>query len=843
MLNKIKLYSISSLLINFRITSFLLVKHTIKSIYAVLAILLIGFSNQVTAQTLQLGTLSSFEAYTGSGAVTNNGTASGDAGTNDGIISGSGFGTGYSGTTHNNNATTVQARIDLLKVYIHLDDVFVTYPSSHAPAFGGGETITPGVYSIGGAGSIAGNLTLDGGGNSNAFFIIKFEGALTVGAGSKIILSNGTQAANVFWISQGAISVATDCAIKGTMFAHPGAVTLGVDSTIEGRLLTSERAITIAAGAEAAIPIGDSSIQIKCLGVCVSNSRVNVLGSLGSFALFTSDGAVANAASSGIVGDIGTNAGAITGFGTSTHEGSFYTANAVTAQAKIDLDIAYTALMDLENTETGHPAAFGNGETIYTGVYSIGGAGSLGGTITLDAQDDPDAIFVFKFAGAFSVAAQSRVILTNGARRCNIFWIGGAGVATGAVSMGTFTYMKGTVISHGGACTMGANGSMEGRMLSTGGAIGFSTGVVYNDTLCFSPTEEVLVIDAVTDTTAAVNGTTGGTTTSLTSNDTLGGSAVVIGTAPGNVTLTGLSVPAGLSLNANGTVTIAANTPAGNYSLTYKICEVSNTANCDSVTSTIVISVPVPPTPPIIDAVTDTTAAVNGTTGGTTTSLTSNDTLGGSAVVIGTAPGNVTLTGLSVPAGLSLNANGTVTIAANTPAGNYILEYKICEVSNTTNCDSVKSTIEVFSVFSDFTPTIDIDTPVFLSTESSKDFVVYISEINGVSSDGQVIVKLTKGNSFIISYDNDTTTSYVNGVIIVNNSDWIITESLTFITMKLKPSSIIRGNTFSAIGFKIKPQLDIPEKTSLPITVTILNNSGLDIYNNNNTFSIVAEVR
>jgi hypothetical protein len=79
---------ILSQLINFRITSFLLVKHTIKSIYAVLAILLIGFSNQVTAQTLQLGTLSSFEAYTGSGAVTNNGTASGDAGTNDGIISG-----------------------------------------------------------------------------------------------------------------------------------------------------------------------------------------------------------------------------------------------------------------------------------------------------------------------------------------------------------------------------------------------------------------------------------------------------------------------------------------------------------------------------------------------------------------------------------------------------------------------------------------------------------------------------------------------------------------------------------------------------------------------------------
>jgi hypothetical protein len=474
------------MLINFQIASFLLGKHIVKSVFAVLAITLISFSNEGTAQTLQLGTLSSFEAYTGAGAVTNNGTATGDAGTNDGIISGSGFGTGYSGTTQNNNALTVQARIDLLKVYIHLDDIFVTYPSTHAPAFGGGETITPGVYSIGGAGSIGGTLTLDGGGDSNAFFIIKFEGAFTVGANSKIILSNGTRAANVFWISQGAISVAAGCAIKGTLFAHPGAVTLGVDSTIDGRLLTSEGAITIATRGKADLPSGPIAIPIKCLGNCASSALGDVLGSVGSFGLFTSLGAVANAATSALVGDIGTNGGAISGFGTSTHVGSFYKENAVTVKAKEDLDKAYTTLMGLANTVTDHVAAFGGGETIAPGIYAIAGAGSLAGTLTLDGGGDSNAVFVFKFAGAFSVAAQSRVILTNGARRCNIFWIGGAGVATGAVSIGTFTYMKGTVISHGGACTMAANGSMEGRMLSTGGAIGFSTGVLYNDTLCFN---------------------------------------------------------------------------------------------------------------------------------------------------------------------------------------------------------------------------------------------------------------------------------------------------------------------------------------------------------------------
>jgi hypothetical protein len=48
-------------------------------------------------------------------------------------------------------------------LYIHLNDLFVDYPATHAAAFGGGETITPGVYSIPRAGSIGSSLTLDGG--------------------------------------------------------------------------------------------------------------------------------------------------------------------------------------------------------------------------------------------------------------------------------------------------------------------------------------------------------------------------------------------------------------------------------------------------------------------------------------------------------------------------------------------------------------------------------------------------------------------------------------------------------------------------------------------------------
>lgn len=488
--------------------------------YTLLFITTIGillFSNKSFSQTLELGILSSFETFTGVGAVTNGGTSAGDAGTNAGSISGPGFdsGNGYCCTTYNADSTTIQARIDLLRVYMHLDDVFVTQPSTHAPAFGSGETIAPGVYSIGGAGSVAGNLTLDGGGDTDAVFIIKFEGALTVGAASTITLSNGTRTANVFWIAQGAITVEAASIMKGTVFAHPGAVTLGANSTIEGRLFSSEGAISIADGAEAEMPVGPIAISINCVGDCTAAPAVDVLGSIKKFGLFTSFGAVANAATSAIVGDIGTDGGGtISGFGTSTRVGSFYTADAITDQARIDLDFAYTALMAIPNTVTGHTPAFGSGETLNAGVYSIAAAGSLAGTVTLDGLGEPDAIFIFKFAGAFSVAAQSRVILSNGTRRCNVFWI-----SEGAASMGTFTYMKGTVLAHNGACSAGANTSVEGRMLSTGGAIGFSTGVLYNDALCFGDDTPISSGD---QTVCSVGTTTQTLTASATSNTTGG---------------------------------------------------------------------------------------------------------------------------------------------------------------------------------------------------------------------------------------------------------------------------------------------------------------------------------
>ncbi|SMD15017.1 gliding motility-associated C-terminal domain-containing protein, partial [Pedobacter nyackensis] len=192
-------------------------------------------------------------------------------------------------------------------------------------------------------------------------------------------------------------------------------------------------------------------------------------------------------------------------------------------------------------------------------------------------------------------------------------------------------------------------------------------------------------IDAIDDnyTATPVNGASGGVTASVLGNDLLNGGIL----SPSAVTLTAVSVPSGLSLNADGTVTIAAGTAAGSYTLSYRICENLNPGNCDMATATIVVSMAP------IDAIDNdyTATPVNGASGGVTASVLGNDLLNG--VIL--SPSAVTLTAVSVPSGLSLNANGTVSIAAGTAAGSYTLSYRICENLNSGNCDIAEATVFV----------------------------------------------------------------------------------------------------------------------------------------------------
>jgi len=117
-------------------------------------------------------------------------------------------------------------------------------------------------------------------------------------------------------------------------------------------------------------------------------------------------------------------------------------------------------------------------------------------------------------------------------------------------------------------------------------------------------------------------------------NDTLNG----VGVNPADITLAPVT-QGPLTVNADGTVDVAPNTPAGIYTATYEICEVLNPTNCDTATVTVVVE------PAPIDAIDIISPApVNGTTGGTIPeNVLTNDTLNGVAV----NPADITLAPVS----------------------------------------------------------------------------------------------------------------------------------------------------------------------------------------------------
>ena len=207
---------------------------------------------------------------------------------------------------------------------------------------------------------------------------------------------------------------------------------------------------------------------------------------------------------------------------------------------------------------------------------------------------------------------------------------------------------------------------------------------------CATVTETVTVeeppIDSVDDSATGVNGEDGATgVLNVFDNDTLNGVPV----DPADVTLTEtISDPTGaLTLNPDGSVDVAPGTPAGNYELTYEICETLNPTNCT--TSVVTVTVDAPE----IDALPETFPPVSGADGGVTTSVLASDVLNG--VTVDPADVTITATTSSDPNVTLDPATGLITIAPGTPAGTYTVEYTICENNNPTNCATVTETITV----------------------------------------------------------------------------------------------------------------------------------------------------
>ena len=202
------------------------------------------------------------------------------------------------------------------------------------------------------------------------------------------------------------------------------------------------------------------------------------LGTVSNFVLFSSNGAVSNTGISHLTGNVGTNNGSSTGFG--NVNGVMHDNDGASAQCMADLLTAYSQL------NTAIPTYFiapllGNGDTLVAGVYFIAAATSLNLELTLNAQGDPNAVFIFQIQGPLSTNASSKINLINGAMACNVFW-----KVEGLVSMASGTSMKGTIIANNAAIIMNTGDTLEGRALSTAGAITIDGVLAYTPIGCGS---------------------------------------------------------------------------------------------------------------------------------------------------------------------------------------------------------------------------------------------------------------------------------------------------------------------------------------------------------------------
>ena len=425
--------------------------------YAFLAFALLYLPNTNFAQAPVLGSAAGFVLFTSVGAIGNTGISqlTGNVGTDNGAITGFG---NVNGVMHNHDGATFQCAADLLLAYQQLNNAIPGF--FHAPLLGNGDTLLAGVYSVTGNATLNLNLYLDAKGDTNAVFIFQISGTLSTGSASQVVLLNGAKACNVFWKTEGMVSLATGTIMRGTIVANNAAITISSGVTLEGRALSTTGAVNVSA-LLGFTPVG-------CASPILTGPLTPPLGSATCFALLSGDGDITNTGITHIAGDIGTHVGAVGGFNALFVNGTIHPSpDGATAQASADLIVLYNYLNNLPcDIELLYPAQFGNSLVLTPHVYCMNAAAQLTDTVFLNAEGNPNAVFVIQINGALTTSTYSNVVLMNGAKSSNVFW-----KVEGAVTIAGHSVFRGTLVSDNGAINLYTGDTIDGRMLTTNGAI------------------------------------------------------------------------------------------------------------------------------------------------------------------------------------------------------------------------------------------------------------------------------------------------------------------------------------------------------------------------------------
>ena len=218
------------------------VRRSIPLCVAFLMLLAIATTAQAAQPSVGLGTADSFAVF-GASTVTNTGPSviNGDLGLSPGTsITGFPPGT-VNGTVHAANAVAGQAQSDLTTAY---NDAAGRTPAVVVPGDLGGLFLTTGVYKRSSSLLLTGDAMLDAQGNADAVFIFQIGSTLTTASNSRVLLTGGAQACNVFWQVGSSATLGTNTTFRGTILAL-ASITVTTRTDIVGRAFARTAAVTL----------------------------------------------------------------------------------------------------------------------------------------------------------------------------------------------------------------------------------------------------------------------------------------------------------------------------------------------------------------------------------------------------------------------------------------------------------------------------------------------------------------------------------------------------------------------------------------------------------------------
>ncbi|MDR3585565.1 MAG: ice-binding family protein, partial [Desulfosporosinus sp.] len=188
-------------------------------------------------------------------------------------------------------------------------------------------------------------------------------------------------------------------------------------------------------------------------------------------------------------GDIGLSPGsAFTGQASVTTSGAIHLADASASVAKDDLVIAYNDAAG-RIPVTRIPSELG-GTTLTPGIYnSADGTFQITGTLTLDAQGDPNGIFVFQTASTLITASGSNINLINNALPCQTYWKVGS-----SATLGTNSHFEGHVFAME-SITATTGATVKGQLLARNGAVTLDNNIITNVICATTPTTATLHVN------------------------------------------------------------------------------------------------------------------------------------------------------------------------------------------------------------------------------------------------------------------------------------------------------------------------------------------------------------